>query len=73
MPGLSSFEAGEFIDEFRQQLSEQAVFINEETQITITFSCGVSDDIGQSLDQQIGHADENLYRAKEAGRNQVVY
>ena len=73
MPGLSSYEAWEYIDEFRQQLSEQTVFIDEDTQLTITFSCGVSDDLGQSLDQQIGHADENLYRAKEAGRNQVVY
>ena len=73
MPGLSSFEAGEFMDEFRQQLSEQSIFINEDTRLTVTFSCGISDDIGQSLDQQIGHADENLYRAKEAGRNQVVY
>mgnify|MGYP000308836280 FL=1 len=73
MPGLTSYEAGEFIDEFRQELSEQTIFIDDDTQLTISFSCGVSDDLGLSLDQQIGYADENLYRAKEAGRNQVVY
>ena len=73
MPGLSSYEAGERIDEFRKFINGKSVYINKETQLTITFSCGVSDNLGQSLDQHIAHADENLYKAKNAGRDQVVY
>ena len=73
LPGLNSYEAGEFIDEFRQAVINQVIYINEGTELKITFSCGVSDDPCDSLDHQIAKADENLYRAKDEGRNRVVY
>lgn len=39
----------------------------------VTLSVGVAGlRIGQSADELLGHADQALYRAKDAGRNQVV-
>ena len=40
--------------------------------ITFTLSIGVADQ-GGALDAMLKLADENLYQAKEAGRNQIIY
>ncbi|MFA7501176.1 MAG: diguanylate cyclase, partial [Sulfurimonas sp.] len=43
-------------------------------QIKLTVSCGVSDRKSNfSLESLLKSADENLYKAKEEGRDRVVY
>ncbi|MBJ7537284.1 GGDEF domain-containing protein [Marinomonas transparens] len=51
---------------------EQSTFAHEETDINITVSIGVSKfQYGQAFNEFLRLADKNLYRAKNAGRNQV--
>jgi len=55
-------------------LVESTPFIIFDKTINITISLGVSElsETRQTLEQIIAEADKNLYRAKNAGRNQVV-
>ena len=39
----------------------------------MTLSVGLSDNMGSSFDQMISFADEKLYKAKNEGRNRVVF
>ncbi|MEF1230519.1 GGDEF domain-containing protein, partial [Vibrio fortis] len=51
---------------------EQQVITHDDQQIKVTMSIGVTN-IESDLDSQIKAADELLYRAKEQGRNQLVF
>lgn len=46
----------------------------EKGSVAVTVSIGIADVLPQegTLDQFVKHADEALYKAKEAGRNSVV-
>lgn len=53
---------------------KQRISKNESIPINITVSIGVADNLGQSNPEDVIKAADNaLYRAKEAGRNQVKY
>ena len=41
--------------------------------IKITMTFGVTDNVTSDIDHMIRLADDNLYRGKESGRNQVVF
>jgi len=71
MPGLSNAQACALVDVVRKGIAAEAVEVGSET-LPITFSAGVSNEYGGSLDEQIKIADTLLYAAKEAGRNCVV-
>jgi len=62
------------IAERLRTLVESTPFIIFDKTINITISLGVSElsETRQTLEQIIAEADKNLYRAKNAGRNQVV-
>ncbi len=73
LPEIDRANASSFAEKLRQ-LVERSVFEFEETRIPLTVSVGVSllAPETDSCDSLVKAADENLYLAKEQGRNQVV-
>ena len=73
LPEIDRANASTFAEKVRQ-LVERSVFEFEETRIPLTVSVGVAllAPDTESCDTLIKSADENLYRAKEQGRNRVV-
>ena len=73
LPEIDRENAAQFAEKIRR-LIEKAVFKFEETEIPVTISIGValySPDCGE-VNDFIKLADDKLYEAKMAGRNQVV-
>ncbi|MCF6310018.1 MAG: GGDEF domain-containing protein [Sulfurimonas sp.] len=67
-------EGGAVLAEKVRKKVEKAKFMYKETRIEVTVSCGVCErKTHSSLQNVIKSADENLYKAKNNGRNQVVY
>jgi len=60
-----------FFNDIREGISQLSVDTNDED-IKVTVSIGVSLSIGDDIDEMIKAADENLYKAKNDGRNRVV-
>lgn len=71
MLGLNNRQACTLIDAAREIICNSVIDI-EGTEIRMSFSAGVSNDLCANLDEQIKMADEFLYRAKADGRNCVV-
>ncbi|GLS25486.1 diguanylate cyclase [Marinibactrum halimedae] len=71
MPGLTNTQACLLIDRLREVVASSPIEMDGELRV-ITFSAGVSNDLSNSLDDQLKIADANLYRAKDAGRNLVI-
>ena len=73
LPEIDRANASTFAEKVRQ-LVERSVFEFEETRIPLTVSVGVSllGPETDSCETLIKAADENLYRAKEQGRNRVI-
>ena len=73
LPELDRDNAITFAEKIRQ-LIENSVFEFEETRIPLTVSVGVSilSVDADSPETLIKFADENLYRAKDEGRNRVI-
>ena len=73
MPEIDAHNALRFADKLRR-LAERTSFRFEETEISITISIGVATFGPAVADTQqfVKLADDRLYAAKAAGRNQVV-
>jgi diguanylate cyclase (GGDEF)-like protein len=73
LPEIDRHNSMQFAEKVRK-LVEKAEFRFEDTQIPVTVSVGVATLIGEQEDvtEFIKLADDNLYAAKQAGRNQVV-
>jgi two-component system, cell cycle response regulator len=73
LPEADAHSAMKFAEKLRR-LAERTTFRFEETEISITISIGVATFAPEIADAQafIKVADERLYAAKAAGRNQVV-
>ena len=71
MPGLDHEKAAAFLGKVRQLLAGEDYVINGEV-MRFYLSAGVTSNMGQSLDQQIAHANMYLRHAKEAGGNMIV-
>ena len=73
LPETAAMEAFTAADRLRRMLAEQT-FDPEGRRIRMTISMGVSHfpEDGRAIDPLVGTADERLYRAKRAGKNQVV-
>lgn len=73
LPATDLNEACQVAERIRNHLEKQKIFVNG-YQISITVSIGVSDIMQSrgSIDLLFTQADEALYSAKWAGRNQVV-
>lgn len=65
-------ESNALIEQFMQSIHEQSITYQNET-IKLTVSIGATYIIKNNLDETLKIADEHLYLAKTAGRNQVVW
>ncbi|MEP9320528.1 diguanylate cyclase [Pseudomonas sp. LABIM340] len=75
LPGCDSAAAARVAESIRREVEETALPHEKSQRGVVTLSIGVastSDTPADSLQALIDAADANLYRAKEAGRNQVV-
>ena len=63
--------AAEQCEAFRLKVEQTPVQFGD-TMIAFTISVGISQRLASSLDEMLIHADENLYKAKNGGRNRVV-
>jgi len=72
MPGLDANRAFMIIDEFRAQVSNEIIDINDDAYERITVSAGLAQADSDSLRVLLKRADEALFAAKEGGRNLVV-
>ena len=60
-------------EKIRKKIESSTIFF-EDNPITISVSIGISqlDKVDESIEDMYKRADQNLYRAKEEGRNRVV-
>jgi diguanylate cyclase (GGDEF)-like protein len=75
LPGCDSAAAAQVAESIRRDVEETALPHEKSQRGVVTISIGVastSDTPADSLQALIDAADANLYKAKEAGRNQVV-
>jgi len=71
MSGLSNEKAVAFLDKVRVLMASESYVANEDT-VSLSFSTGISNDMGERINDQIKNAEENLLRAKEAGKDIVI-
>ena len=72
LPGIELNQGAMFADKIRK-IIENYKFIYKNERIEVKISCGISQrKLCKSMDDTIEEADRMLYRAKEAGRNQVM-
>ncbi|RCU45086.1 MULTISPECIES: diguanylate cyclase [Corallincola] len=71
MPGLNNDQANQLLEGFRLMVAQQP-FMYGDTELQVTFSAGVTNQLSSCLDNMYQGVDEYLYRAKEAGRNFVI-
>lgn len=71
LSGLTNPKAYQLLDAFRKQVANTQFFYKD-VPLSISVSIGVTNHLDEHIESQLNHADERLYRAKEAGRNIVV-
>ncbi len=60
----------DYINQFRMAVANQTIQVKKEV-LRYTCSIGVTTILGHSLDEMLVNADKCLYKAKQAGRNQI--
>lgn len=71
LPNVSVEEAMPLLDSFRLAVSKKR-FIRKGVAINCTVSIGVTSKFKRKVESMLGYADENLYKAKDGGRNCIV-
>ena len=69
---MDQSEAENIFNDLRIKIEQNQIDIGD-NQIKITISLGVTIDSGKSLDEMVSRADAFLFKAKNQGRNQVVF
>lgn len=69
--GLDSTKTSTLMNKFRDQCEANPISTSA-GDLSVSFSCGVATRHNESLDHTLHRADELLYQAKGAGRNQVM-
>lgn len=73
LPGLDAEKAYGLMDGLREGIAERIFEIPDDfLRVSVSIGVCTSADGSGNLDQMLALADDNLYRAKEAGRNLVV-
>jgi diguanylate cyclase (GGDEF)-like protein len=74
LPGYDAEEAAAVADRLREMLA-RTVMSEIAPGVRVTSSFGVASlvDAGNDFSELLRHADRRLYRAKDVGRNKVVY
>ncbi|SMF54339.1 response regulator receiver modulated diguanylate cyclase [Alteromonadaceae bacterium Bs31] len=70
MPGLNNDRAIAFVDRVRQLLGSEKQWLGDE-QVVLSFSAGVTSELGDSIDDMLASAGTCLHRATEAGGDLV--
>lgn len=71
LPGLNAHDAGRLAQRILDALRKEA-FVSGGRGFEVTLSAGTAQVQGQDFGAALKQADDNLYRAKAAGRNQIV-
>jgi diguanylate cyclase (GGDEF)-like protein len=71
LPNVSLEDAIPLLDSFRVAVSKKR-FIRKGVGINCTVSIGVTSKFKRQVESMLGYADENLYKAKDGGRNCIV-
>lgn len=71
LKGVDLNEARQLLETFRQAV-ESIPAQTDAGEIAFTISAGLTDQAMDNLDEMLALADQQLYRAKESGRNRVV-
>ena len=71
LSGLDEDQLYNKLDDFRREISVSTIPVGDE-HLSISLSIGAVFDSQESLSKQVSEADNALYQAKEAGRNQVM-
>lgn len=69
--GVNSKDAYNTVEKIRKKIAEHTFNYNDK-EIKITISAGLASKLLSSLEKMINHADKNLYKAKNKGKNIVV-
>jgi diguanylate cyclase (GGDEF)-like protein len=69
--GLDAQKTLTMMEAFRLQ-NEKKPMTTVAGELIVTFSCGISEFGEEQIDRVLLRADEALYKAKDAGRNQIV-
>jgi len=64
-------EAAERMDSLREKI--ESTILDKNNQISITVSMGLCSELQKDFEQMLKVADNNLYKAKNTGRNKIVY
>jgi diguanylate cyclase (GGDEF)-like protein len=73
-PNTTLDQATEYAERLRKSISDKPLLLDEELLLYITVSIGLStkDNLTTEYSEMIRIADQNLYKAKEQGKNRVV-
>lgn len=71
LPNTNVEQAEEIANLLKKEMMSTTVVLTQESVLSLTASFGVSD-VGETLEDLLGHADKAMYRAKNGGRNQVI-
>lgn len=72
LPGLDNDQAQSLVSQLRQMVVTRPVLLNDGSELYVSFSAGVSNQLGHNLDGQLAQAYVFLARAKDAGKNMVI-
>ncbi len=72
LKNINRFSAVEIFDRLRREVESSVVYSDKKEPIEFSVSIGVSLYLEEGLEETINQADMMLYKAKQAGKNQVV-
>ncbi len=72
LKNINRFSAVEIFDRLRREVESSVVYSDKKEPIQFSVSIGVSLYLEEGLEETINQADMMLYKAKQAGKNQVV-
>ncbi len=74
LKNINKYSAEEILERIRQSVEKHTIEVDEQTHLNITISIGgVIHDYQESIDESINAADMLLYKAKNNGRNQLIF
>ncbi len=72
LKNINRFSAVEIYDRLRREVESSVIYSDKKEPIEFTVSIGISLYLEEGLEETINQADMMLYKAKQAGKNQVV-
>jgi diguanylate cyclase (GGDEF)-like protein len=73
LKNINRYSALDIFERIRSEIEKYSFTIDKETFLKFTVSIGVTMHADEPLDETINNADMMLYKAKNSGRNQVIF